>query len=115
MLSIRWAHIGQDAHVITVETREDAERIAQRIGATERTRFGWRLARPRYSTIIELFGRPEVHPDARKDAQSTIARQGHRGHRQENHLAVASVALIGAQVRRVAAGAAVRRVLGTRR
>ena len=96
MLSIRWAHIGQDAHVITVETREDAERIAQRIGATERTRFGWRLARPRYSTIIELFGRPEVHPDARKDAQSTIA-------------------LIGAQVRRVAAGAAVRRVLGTRR
>lgn len=56
------ARAAQDACVLVVATREDGERLAELLGAVERRRFGWQRPGARSALIVEVEGRPELHP-----------------------------------------------------
>lgn len=62
-VSIGHARAAQDACVIALDTVEDAQLVANSLGATP-GRFGWsaRLSGHRDAVIIEVSGRPEIHP-----------------------------------------------------
>lgn len=63
-VDVLYARAAQDACVLVVATRDDGERLAGLLGAVERGRFGWQRPGPRTALVIEVEGRPEVHPPA---------------------------------------------------